>query len=234
MSRTVGSWRVALRIARREAARAKGRSALVLVMLALPVLGLTFAAVSWDMFTLTPDERADRTMGAADARLTWSYASPLRQGPTGEPVLTLPISGAGQHGPDLAEPAQVRAALAQLLPTDTRMIPIRRGEVTVRTADGLGQITAVALDASDPLARGFVTVLAGRAPRAGTEIALTHEAMARVGVGIGDAVTVSTDPQVYTVVGRVEFGSSLSQFALVSPAVEEGQFRVPPILGEAP
>ena len=66
MSVRLGSWRTALRIARREARRAKGRSALVVAMIALPVLSSAFAAVSYDMFTLTGAEKADRTMGAAD------------------------------------------------------------------------------------------------------------------------------------------------------------------------
>jgi len=40
----VASWRTALRIARREAARSKGRSSLVVAMIALPVACLSFAA----------------------------------------------------------------------------------------------------------------------------------------------------------------------------------------------
>ena len=43
------SWLVALRIARREARRAKGRTALIVAMIALPVLALTFAAATYDM-----------------------------------------------------------------------------------------------------------------------------------------------------------------------------------------
>jgi len=64
----ISSWRTALRVARREAARAKGRSALVVAMIGLPVLCLAFAAVSYDMFHLSPAENADRAMGTADAR----------------------------------------------------------------------------------------------------------------------------------------------------------------------
>src|SRR5262249_4749780 len=58
------SWRAAIRVARREARRAKGRSVLVIAMIALPVLFLSFAAVTYDMFTLTGAEKADRMMGA--------------------------------------------------------------------------------------------------------------------------------------------------------------------------
>ena len=54
----VGSWRTALRIAAREARRAKGRSALVVGMIALPALALSFLAATYDMATLTAAERA--------------------------------------------------------------------------------------------------------------------------------------------------------------------------------
>jgi len=40
MRRRLRSWRPALRIARRDATRARGRSALVLVMIGLPVLAI--------------------------------------------------------------------------------------------------------------------------------------------------------------------------------------------------
>jgi putative ABC transport system permease protein len=215
MRASIASWRVALRIARREAARAKGRSALVLVMLAIPVLGLAFAAVSWDMFTLTPDERADRAMGTADARITWPFAGPLRQDASGDVTFTMP--GTTPAGPDLGDAAQVQTALAGKLPAGTRMLPIRRGEIAMHTAGGLGQITTIALDATDPLARGFVSVVSGRAPQSATEIALTRQALTRTGASIGGTVAFRDDQRAYTVVGQVEFGSSLAQFALISP-----------------
>ncbi len=41
----LSGWAPALRVARREALRARGRSALVLAMIALPVLGVTAADV---------------------------------------------------------------------------------------------------------------------------------------------------------------------------------------------
>ena len=74
-------WRAALRMARREARRAKGRSALVLAMIALPVAALAFAAASYDTFTLTPDERADRLMGTAQAAVDWPHDGPVEQYP---------------------------------------------------------------------------------------------------------------------------------------------------------
>ncbi|MFD0349094.1 hypothetical protein ACFQ0M_29695 [Kitasatospora aburaviensis] len=63
------AWRVALRIARRDALRAKGRSALVVAMVALPVLGVTGADVVFRSAELDPVERVVRTMGQSDAEL---------------------------------------------------------------------------------------------------------------------------------------------------------------------
>ena len=80
----VSSWRTALRVARREAGRSKGRSSLVVAMIALPVLCLSFAAVSYDMFKLTGSERADRTMGTADARIHWPLHIAAEQDVNGE------------------------------------------------------------------------------------------------------------------------------------------------------
>jgi len=50
----VTGWRSALRIARREARRARGRSALVVAMITMPVAALAFAAVTQQTFQLTP------------------------------------------------------------------------------------------------------------------------------------------------------------------------------------
>lgn len=74
-------WRVALRIAWREARRAKGRMVLVLAMIAVPVAALAFAAASYDTFTLTSDEHADRIMGTGQAVGTWPYDTPVQQRP---------------------------------------------------------------------------------------------------------------------------------------------------------
>ncbi|KJS51055.1 hypothetical protein VM98_39250, partial [Streptomyces rubellomurinus subsp. indigoferus] len=61
----LGAWRVALRIARRDALRAKGRSALIVAMIALPVLGVTGADIVHRGGELTPAERVERVVGGA-------------------------------------------------------------------------------------------------------------------------------------------------------------------------
>ena len=81
MTRWLGGWRAALRVARREARRARGRSALVLAMIMLPVAALAFIAVAQDTFTLTPNEQANRLMGTAQALVAWPHDGPVQQDP---------------------------------------------------------------------------------------------------------------------------------------------------------
>ena len=60
-------WKVAVRIARREALRHKGRSALVAAMLALPVTGAAAADTLYHTVKLTTAEQLQRDLGRADA-----------------------------------------------------------------------------------------------------------------------------------------------------------------------
>src|SRR5215470_12712764 len=73
------SWWAALRIARREVGRAKGRAVMVVAMIAVPVAALAFAAVTYDTFTLSPQERADRAMGSAQAAVRWPQDTAVHQ-----------------------------------------------------------------------------------------------------------------------------------------------------------
>jgi putative ABC transport system permease protein len=214
----VASWRTALRVARREARRARGRSLLVIAMIGVPVLFLTFAAVSYDMFTLTGAEKADRTMGTADARIQWDGRVPMVQMP--DPYTDGAWEDAdATYGKDRPPSTDVGTLdeLATTLGSGTRAIPLRRGTVEMRTADGIGELNATSVDANDPLTRGFVEVREGRAPRSSSEVALTPQAAARLGVGIGGTVRSADERHSSTVVGLVEFPSRLEEVVLFAP-----------------
>jgi putative ABC transport system permease protein len=220
----VASWRTALRIARREARRSRGRSALVIAMIALPVLCLSFAAVSYDMMTLTGAERADRTMGAAEARIQWPMRWEVQQHPDpyeggyGTAHGGPPPVGGGEA--DERDKPGTEAELLAKLPAGSTILPLRRGAATLRTVDGIGQPNAVMVDATSPLTRGYVEVLSGRAPSAVGEVALTKQAMERLGAGTGGTVVNAVNGRTYTVVGEVEFPSLLDQVVLFAPNPE--------------
>ncbi|MDQ7907319.1 FtsX-like permease family protein [Phytohabitans sp. ZYX-F-186] len=202
------SWLTALRIARREARRAKGRSALVVAMIALPVLALTFAAASYDMFRLRPGEQAEREMGAADARLMWGYDGRVTQDPRGD--------GWSVDGDGRSVPRTEREILAGL-PAGSRIIPSLESFAEFRTAGGIGSLTTRGLDVRDPLTAGLVTLLAGRGPADDGEVALSPRAAERIGAGIGGTVQSADRIRSWTVTGLVEFPDSLLEKVVFLP-----------------
>jgi putative ABC transport system permease protein len=202
----VRGWRAALRVARREARRARGRSLLVVAMIMLPVAALSFAAVYTDTFTLTPDERAARLMGTAQGVLVRPMDGPVHQDPT-----DLALSGPGGAVAPPAEPAAPPTAegLLALLPPGSRVVRDQTGPLQVRTAAGTGTVGARMLDATDPLAHGILRQLTGRAPATRDEAALTPAAVRRLGANVGGSVRLADGGRSFRVVGTVEDPSDL-------------------------
>jgi putative ABC transport system permease protein len=207
----VTGWRPALRVARREAQRAKGRSLLVVAMIMLPVAALAFAAVYRDTFTLTADERAERLMGTAQAVLARPFDDPVHQDPT-----DLDAFGPPGALPPTAEPAPPTAKeLLALLPPGSRVVRDQTGPLQVRTAAGTGTVGARMLDATDPLAHGIFRQLTGRAPATRDEAALTPAAVRRLGANVGGSVRLADGGRTFRVVGTVEDPTDLQATTVV-------------------
>jgi putative ABC transport system permease protein len=209
----VSGWRAALRVARREARRARGRSALVIAMIALPVAGMAFASVAYDTFTLRPGEEADRLMGAGQAALRWPQDSPLYQ----DPAELFHVSAPRTAPAEPAEPTEPTGPgeLMALLPPGSRAISDHTDRLTVRTATGVGVVAARALDYADPLARGILRPVAGRPPATADEVALTPAATARLGTPIGGTVGLADGSRTLRVVGLVEDPTDLRATTIV-------------------
>ncbi|MFJ6164598.1 FtsX-like permease family protein [Micromonospora orduensis] len=206
-----GSWRAALRIARREARRSRRRTALVLAMIALPVLVLAFLAASYDMAELTPQERVDRRLGVADAELRWISQTPVEQDEWGDSWYT----PEGEHLP--AGPVTA-AQVAALLPPGSRVAEVRaRVPLTVRGPDRDENIIGRVLDLTDPLARGVARFRAGRAPQQPGEVAVSPAALRRLDLRLGRTLTMADGDGAYTVVGVVEFPDDLGPVVALHP-----------------
>ncbi|MFG3705039.1 FtsX-like permease family protein [Micromonospora sp. NPDC047670] len=192
-SGTLASWRTALRLARRETRRAKGRSALVAALIMLPVTALSFAAVTYDMFRLTPTERAERTLGQADLKLTWMSRNPPGQ-----------------------------SELNSVLPAGSRSLPVGQGPTSWKTVSGVGEVETHWLDLTDPLTDGMVELRSGRAPSGETELAASEPALLRLGTTVGGTVTVADGSRRYTVVGVVEIPGNLREVVVLPSAAMPG------------
>jgi putative ABC transport system permease protein len=194
----VRAWLTALRIARREALRHKGRSLLVVALIGLPVLGLSFVAVTYDTFRLSPSELATSEMGTGDALLAWPVDGRVMQWPTSTDWGTHPSTR--DFKPKNATIADVQA----LLPAGTKLTPLTEDVGQFRTGSGTGAVQTMEFDYAAPIAKGVMTPLKGRAPAARDEVALTPYAVKRLGAGIGGTVTSADGTITWRVVGLVE------------------------------
>jgi putative ABC transport system permease protein len=216
----LSAWRVGLRIARRDALRHKARSALVVVMIGLPILGVVTADVLFRSSQLTASEQLPRKLGDADALVSGAYGGSIEQVPDGSTWSTPAVEGAGpaQAAPAPLTLAQVRA----VLPAGSQIATWRTdgGEVYFGDAPARS-VTVDELDYTSPAAGGIVIQKSGRAPRTDHELALSEASARRLGVRAGDAVTMqlsSGGPARYLVTGivRPRFHPT-TQLAVVPP-----------------
>jgi putative ABC transport system permease protein len=218
--RWLARWRPALRIARRDAWQHKGRSAVVLVMVALPVLGV----VSLDTLFRTSDvsaaEGLDRTLGTADAQVQFSGARAIQQEPTSINYSTAADEEVAPDNPADPEPPR---ALAGLLPPKSRMTTVLRGSTDIKTDLGRAFADAIEIDLADPMTRGLYRLEGGRLPRAADEVLVSRRVAAR-GYHAG-ATLVLADGSARRVVGQVRWVDLSSDTRLVvGPA---GSLRMP-------
>src|SRR5690242_21361441 len=109
----VAGWRLAIRLAAREAWRAKGRSALVLVMVTFPVIAVVAADVAQATSSVSSVEGLDRTIGSSQAKVTAVSGGRVAQLP--DPSLGgFAMRGDSQGAPGLT---QINAALGGSRPT---------------------------------------------------------------------------------------------------------------------
>lgn len=182
-----------LRIARRDALRARGRSALVIAMIGLPVLGVSLVSVLVSTYELTPEQRATRSLGQADA----SYAD------VGETRIDQSGAGGGWSGDSAPRPPLTDGELQAVLPPGSRSVTdVARDGLVAAGGDAPTQASLRALAYDDPVAQGIYRQVEGRAPEGPAEVVLTEGLAERLEVGLGDVVVLErTDER--TVVGLV-------------------------------
>lgn len=177
MSRAT-SWRLALRLARRDALRHRGRSILVLVMIALPVLAVTAADVVIATQDVSSVEGLERRMGSAEALLRVEY--------DGQPLVQKfdPNDGGATvgRGGDLTPPteAELSAALGGV-----PLVAMRNGQTRIRTQDGAATVEATEVDLRDPVTEGLFELTSGRWPVTAGEI-VVNQALLDEGYLVGD------------------------------------------------
>ena len=192
MNRWFAPWAAALRIARRQALRAKGRTALSAVMVGLPLMLLAALAVLG--FSVVPTDTtfvASQLGPNAQALLRPTDCAPFAHPPNelnasacGLPdedprpgPLTLADDDAAQLALDTVPGLELTEMLEGMVTLDDDP---RRGEVRIRQLDTLGP------------AADTVPLLEGRLPRSADEIALGAGTMRALTLALGDTVEVAS------------------------------------------
>ncbi|MFF5127352.1 FtsX-like permease family protein [Streptomyces syringium] len=215
----IPAWRAALRIARRDALRAKARSALVVVMIALPVLAVTVADVTYHSAGPTRAQEVTRELGAADAQFSDAgYGpGPVVQMPDASRVGT-PRGSADETENDGAagRPVDVAAVLATLLPKGTRTVTSEDVDGLVRTAHGLRRVTVREMPAADALLRGKVDVRRGLLPDEPHELAATTAFLESSGLHVGSHTRIKGLAREFRITAAVELPGDLNGEYLIA------------------
>lgn len=188
----------ALRIARRDARKALGRSLLIALMVALPVAGAGFLDVMLRTVQIDSVEQVPLQLGrTADAR--------VRAGGSGNPVVQRPADLYGTTFGSYGQPPADTPAVdpRTLLPAGARAITDDAARLQVRTRAGLTRTTVRELVYTDPLAQGLVKQVDGRAPRDTGEVVVTPKLLDVLDYRIGDTLQVTTPARSLTIVGTV-------------------------------
>ncbi|HEX3004349.1 MAG TPA: FtsX-like permease family protein, partial [Angustibacter sp.] len=179
-------WRAALRVARRDVLRAKGRSALVVVMVGLPVLGVSAFATVWSTDNVSPIEALPRQLGATQAWVQPVSRSPIDQRADGGNWAPVPTDDG--HADDASPAAEWTAPELQRA-VGRPVIDVTSTGATVRTERGRLSAHVVAVDAASPDLQGFVELRSGRLPASGDE-AMVSPWLADHGFAVGSRITV--------------------------------------------
>ena len=184
-------WTPALRIARRELLRAKGRTTLVLLMVLLPVTAVVTLSTLLRTSEVDTREGLPSSLGTASARLEVQTGR-VQQ----DPLLT----SIGQLD---AVPRPTEQDVRELLPAGSRLLPVREtyDQRLLTTGERGLRVARVGVDLRDEQLRGPYVLLDGTAPDAATEIAVTPRLRER-GVAVGDVVDLEGESRTVTAVVR--------------------------------
>lgn len=201
-------WRAALRIARRDALRARGRSLLVVAMIALPVVGMTAADVTIRSAKGDTASNLTRRLGAADAHyFAPGLGGPVEQSPDMSGLRSAAGSGGSGDGAQ-SHPIDVPAALP---PGVRHLISEQTVPAMLRTRYGLERLAVTELKVSDPLVRGRVNLVRGRYPAGDREVLATPAFLAASGLRVGSWTQVQGLDTRFTIVGAAEEPASLDE-----------------------
>ncbi len=207
-------WRVALRIARRDAWRARSRTVLVMVLIALPAFALGAVAVVNQSNHLDAGDTVARQLGrTAQGYVTApsGTAAPITQSATAPGLI--------QAAHTELTPGQVETQIRALIPAADTVTASVTGPATIISRGRTVAVDLSDISYADPSVAGIVRTLTGRAPWSPREASLSSGLADHLGLGVGATVTTAGGRH-YTVVGIVAVPDFARQVFLTPAAFD--------------
>lgn len=229
---SLGAWRLPLRIARRDALRHRGRSLLVLVMIALPVLAVTAADVLMQTSDVNSVESIDRTMGASEALVS------VQEGQGRVEQAPDPYDYSGSYGDEGDGAGMPTADEVSTVLGGSALVELRSGETRVRTDKGAVSAVLRELDLADPVTHGIFELTSGNWPTEPGEVVVNAELVSK-GYGVGETLDTpgagKVDPIIVGVAENAEIrdypvaAGPLGSFGLDGDSAHEWLVDGPPV-----
>ncbi len=186
--------RICLRLARREITRHRGRSALIVCMVMMPVaLVMAVAVVSASMVP-NAQERVSEFVGGYQAKIT-EIGQPILQDPRRPDeyfLLSPAVPGAIQE--NQRPESSANKLLPDLLPANSELLPTWQTGVSVSTSTYSFDANLIYRDIFRPEERGGFTVIDGGAPQGDTGVAVTEQLAKNFELKVGDSLEIPVAP----------------------------------------
>jgi len=199
----IARWRVSVRLAWRQVRRTWVSSLLILLLIALPIAGMSAVAVYVASMFGTVAEKADAELGRMQAwiRPAGIPGAGMWQVPDNAHWTGYPANADGSWSePEGEIPADPLGAL----PPGTETVQLSSGQVKIGTATGIGVVDAWAGPVADPRFAERFVLIEGRAPQNDSEVLVTPAALTRVGTAVGGSLSLADGTDEFTVAGTFD------------------------------
>lgn len=196
MIRLVPAWRASLRLAVRSITRAKGRSALVALMVGAPVALAVVLSTLFLTQDISPKESIPARMGSTQAVARFLGGEIEQEGSGG--IYSL-------KGDDATESESEMADLELARLTDASIISVKRGFVTLESHPLTG-VDVIESDFTRPGTDGIIGLKEGRVPSAADEVVISQSLNEDGKLGLGGSMTTDGGVRL-KVVGVGDIGS---------------------------
>ncbi|GAA2984537.1 hypothetical protein GCM10010460_20770 [Microbacterium terrae] len=195
--------RADLRLAARQVRRTTGSSALVMMLVMLPVAGLAGGAIFWQSHIPTREQSATLELGANESRIdVVGGADPSRRQAVDDPWNnTIDTDDQGRPvNPEQPMPEDPYA----LIPADATVAEVVEwAQVFVETAAGVGNVAATAGDVWDPVFDGRFLLLEGEAPASADQVLVSPGILERLDARVGDEIVLVDSDRTFEITGTM-------------------------------